>query len=108
MRSAYCNVIYLDILILVFGTKRVLCINIEYVVNFVKIIENFAYFRYVSIWLLSFCVFDYYKFINEYFILKLFEGSVFGMETPLEVLFFFKKGRICQRLLSKALSKVRI
>jgi hypothetical protein len=44
-----------------------------------------------------------------YFILKLFEGSVFGMETPLEVLFFsFKKGRICQRLLSKALSKVRI
>jgi hypothetical protein len=65
MRSAYCKVIYLDILILVFRAKRVLCINIEYVVNFVKIIENFAYFRYLSIWLLSFSVFDYYKIINE-------------------------------------------
>jgi hypothetical protein len=29
--------------------------------------------------------------MNIYFILKLFEGSVFGMETPLEVLFFSKK-----------------
>jgi hypothetical protein len=44
--------------------RRVLC-NVEYVVNFVKIIENFAYFRYLSIWLLSFSVFDYYKIINE-------------------------------------------